>query len=132
MRRSSWTGIRAVFAFPLRVGAIRIGVLDLYRDRAGTLSADELTEALSFADAATLVLLHAQAGSPASEPFPELDERAEVHQATGVISVQGAVGLAEALVLLRARAFAEGRPVGDVARDVLSGTVDFGKAEDSG
>ena len=125
-------GIRAVFAFPLRVGAIRIGVLDLYRDEAGTLSPDALTEALSFADAATLVLLHAQAGSPATETFHELDERAEVHQATGVISVQAEVGMAEALVLLRARAFAEDRPVGDVAREVLSGAVDFGKAEDSG
>jgi hypothetical protein len=125
-------GIRAVFAFPLRVGAIRIGVLDLCRDRAGPLSPDELTEALSFADAATLVLLHAQAGSPVRGPVPVLDERAEVHQATGVVSVQAAVGLAEALVLLRARAFAEDRPVGDLARDVLAGTVDFGKAEDSG
>src|SRR5215218_1432824 len=57
-------GIRAVFAFPLRVGAIRVGVLDLYRDSAGPLSQAELTDALFFADAATLVLLHAQAGSP--------------------------------------------------------------------
>ena len=125
-------GIRAVFAFPLRVGAIRVGVLDLYRDRAGPLSPGELTDALCFAEAATLTLLHAQAGSPARGAVPVLDERAEVHQATGVISVRAAVSLAEALVLLRARAFAEGRPLGDLARDVLSGEVDFGKDEDSG
>jgi hypothetical protein len=125
-------GIRAIFALPLRVGAIRIGVLDLYRDRAGSLSSEELTEALSFADAATLVLVHAQAGSPVQGAVPVLDERAEVHQATGVVSVQAAVGLGEALVLLRARAFAEERPLGDLARDVLAGTVDFGKVDDSG
>lgn len=125
-------GVRAVFAFPLRVGAIRIGVLDLYRDQAGALSSDELTEALAFADAATLVLLYAQAGAPVAGTVPMLDERAEVHQATGVVSVQAAVGLAEALVLLRARAFAEDRPVGDVARDVLSGATDFGKGDDRG
>jgi hypothetical protein len=125
-------GIRAIFAFPLRVGAIRIGVLDLYRDRAGALSPEELTEALSFADAATLVLLHAQAGSPVRGAVPVLNERAEVHQATGVVSVQAAVGLAEALVLLRARAFAEERPLADLARDVLTGTVNFQKADDSG
>jgi len=123
-------GIRAVFAFPLRVGAIRVGVLDLYRDRAGPLSPDQLTEALSFADAATLALLHAQIGSPELGAMPALDDRAEVHQATGVVSVQAAVGLAEALVMLRARAFADERSVGDVARDVLAGTVDFGKADD--
>jgi hypothetical protein len=125
-------GVRAVFAFPLRVGAIRVGVLDLYRDRVGTLSRDELGEALSFADAATLVLLHAQAGSPVRGAVPVLDDRAEVHQATGVVSVQAAVGLAEALVLLRARAFAEERPLGDLARDVLSGSVDFREVSDSG
>jgi len=125
-------GVRAVFAFPLRVGAIRVGVLDLYRERAGPLSADELTEALSFADAATLVLLDAQAGSPVLVPVPVLDDRAEVHQATGVVSVQAAVGLAEALVLLRARAFADPQPLGDLARKVLAGTVDFREVGDSG
>jgi hypothetical protein len=45
-------GLRAVFAFPLQVGGIRLGVLDLYRDTAGVLSQGELTDALSFTDAA--------------------------------------------------------------------------------
>jgi hypothetical protein len=125
-------GIRAVFAFPLRVGAIRVGVLDLYRDQAGPLSENELTEALCFADAATLVLLHEQAGSRMQGATPPFDDRAEVHQATGVISVQASVGLAEALVLLRARAFAEGRPLGEVAQDVLSGGLDFREYDDGG
>ena len=125
-------GVRAVFAFPLRVGAIRLGVLDLYRDRAGPLSTDELAEALSFADAATLLLLHAQASTASSGAVPVLDDRAEVHQATGVVSVQAAVGLAEALVLLRARAYADERPLGDLARDVLTGTVSFRNNDESG
>ncbi len=118
-------GVRAVFAFPLRVGAIRLGVLDLYRDEAGPLSTDDLAEALSLSDAATLLLLHAQASTAAPIGVPVFDDRAEVHQATGVVSVQAAVGLAEALVLLRARAFADQQPLGELARDVLSGTVDF-------
>jgi hypothetical protein len=125
-------GVRAVFAFPLRVGAIRVGVLNLYRDRAGPLSADELAEALSFADAATLVLLTGDAGSAGAGSLPALDDRAEVHQATGMVSVQAAVGLAEALILLRARAFAEQQALGELARDVLSGAVDFREVGDSG
>jgi len=125
-------GVRALFAFPLRVGAIRVGVLDLYRDRAGPLSTDELAEALSFADAATLLLLHEQANTAASSAVPVLDDRAEVHQATGVVSVQAAVGLAEALVLLRARAFADQRALGDLARDVLTGTESFRKDDETG
>ena len=57
-------GSSAVFAFPLRMGGIRLGVLDLYRDRAGALSDQELAEALAFADAATMLLLQLQSLDP--------------------------------------------------------------------
>jgi hypothetical protein len=127
-------GVAAVFAFPLRVGAIRVGVLDLYRAAPGALSAEALREALSFADAATLLLLYLQTRAPGDELAPEalavLDDRAEVHQATGVVSVQAGMGVAEALVMLRARAYADQRPVGDVAHDVLAGTVNFTSGPD--
>jgi len=124
-------GVRAVFALPLRVGAIRVGVLDLYRDAAGGLSSDALREALAFADAATTLLLHLQAGGEGAglplDTVPGLDDRAEVHQATGIVSVHAGVGLDEALTLLRARAYAEQRPIADVAQDVLSGRIRFGE-----
>jgi GAF domain/ANTAR domain len=120
-------GVRAVFALPLRVGAIRVGVLDLYRDASGGLAPPDLTEALAFADAATTLLLHLQTGGDlADRPLDTvagLDDRAEVHQATGVVSVHNGVGLDEALMLLRARAYADQRPIGDVAKDVLSGKL---------
>ena len=45
-------------------------------------------------------------GQHPSDPVPVIDNRAEVHQATGMISVQAEVRLAEAMLLLRARAFA--------------------------
>jgi len=126
-------GIRAIFAFPLRVGGISLGVLDLYRDRAGELSDAELMEALSFADAATAMLIHLQdQASDHSElaAIEVLEDRAEVHQATGMISVQAGVAMAEALVRLRARAFASERPILDVARDVLGGGVSFAETYD--
>ena len=122
-------GIRAIFAFPLRVGAIRLGVLDLYRDLPGPLSVDELRQALSYADAATSILLHLQAQDTPSDGEAGLirviDDRAEVHQATGMIAVHADVSLAHALVVLRARAFASERPILDVAQDVLAGVVSF-------
>jgi hypothetical protein len=122
-------GIRAIFAWPLRVGGIRLGVLDLYRDRVGELSEAELIEALSFADAATEVLLRMQALSELDGSgvvsIPLVEDRAEVHQATGMITVQAGVGMAEALLRLRARAYASERPIVDVARDVLSGVLNF-------
>jgi hypothetical protein len=120
-------GLRAVFAFPLQVGAIRLGVLDLYRNTAGELSAEDLAAALSFADAATQLLLDLQAqdtqGVPPPHALAVLDDRAEVHQATGVVSVRARVSVARALALLRARAYAEGRPIGDLARDILDRVV---------
>lgn len=129
-------GIEAIFAFPLRVGGIRLGVLDLYRDRPGSLSEAELTEALSFADAATAILLHLQAQRPeedsGSGSIAVLEDRAQVHQATGMIAVDANVPLAQALVLLRARAFAAERPILDLARDVVARTVRFTKDLDGG
>jgi GAF domain-containing protein len=128
-------GLRAVFALPLQVGGIRLGVLDLYRDTAGELSPEELSDALTFADAATQLLLHPQArdtdrGMLPSHALAILDDRAEVHQATGVVSVRAGVTLAQALALLRARAYAEERPIGDLARDVLDGVVELGDNDD--
>lgn len=118
-------GIKAIFAFPLHVGRIRLGVLDLYRDSPGPLTPDQLTESLAYADAAASVLLSLQARQPADgELHPDLidphQDLAEVHQATGMIAVQAAVGLAEALLLLRAHAYASGRSILAVANDVLN------------
>ncbi|MCW2856528.1 MAG: hypothetical protein JWR52_2143 [Marmoricola sp.] len=121
-------GIAAIFAFPLHVGAIRIGILDLYRDTPGSLDAPALAEALAYADAAVLVLMHLQAQMPAEGGLhPQLadpiENRAEVHQATGVASVTASVSLGDALLLLRAHAYAAGTPILEVAREVIAGTL---------
>jgi hypothetical protein len=81
-----------------------------------------------------VLVLYLQTRAPADE-FPAgalalAGDRAEVHQATGVVSVQAGVSLAEAFVLLRARAYADQRPVADVARDVLAGRVDLAERPD--
>ena len=44
---------------------------------------------------------------------------ARIHQATGMVSVQMNVPVDEALLLLRARAYASERRLTDVARDVV-------------
>lgn len=124
-------GLRAVFALPLQVGGIRLGVLDLYRETEGMLPSEQLAEALSFADAATLLLLHLQAEDCGSASrLAVLDDRAEVHQATGVVSVRAGVSLGQALLLLRARAYRDGRPLGELARDVIDGVVDVRASKD--
>jgi hypothetical protein len=121
-------GIAAIFAFPLQLGAIRIGILDLYRDAPGSLEGDVLAGALAYADASVLLLLHLQGEmAPGEGLHPQLshplDNRAEVHQATGVVSVHAVVSMTEALLLLRAHAYSVDRPILQIARAVIAGTL---------
>ncbi|MEI8411395.1 MULTISPECIES: GAF and ANTAR domain-containing protein [unclassified Kribbella] len=127
-------GITAVFAFPLQIGAIRLGVLDFYRDVIGPLTAAELALALDFAAAATTLVLDLQNKTAPGELHPHLADaaagRREIHQATGMITVQAAVGLTEALLLLRARAYADDRSLLDLAKDVVARKVTFRPEDD--
>jgi len=124
-------GARAVFAFPLRVGTIRTGVLEVYRARPGLLSRDELADALVYADAATLLVLGAGDGIVVDRPHLAGDgfdaRRAVVHQAAGMISVQIGVGVEDALVRLRAHAYAEDRRLIEVAQDVVESRLRFSR-----
>lgn len=117
-------GVRAVFALPLALGAIRIGVLVLYRDRPGGLAADELADGLVLADVATHVVLGLQAGAPVGALHALLAKEpahwAEIHQATGMLSVQLDASLDEAFVRMRAHAFAHDIALRAVARDVVA------------
>lgn len=122
-------GVRAVFAFPLRVGAIRVGVLDLYRDTPGALSVADLAEAHAFADSATVVVLHLQDHGEDAALTVAIDGRAEVHQATGMITIQLDISLAEALLRLRRHAYASGRTVSSVAADVVNRRLLIGDNE---
>ena len=120
-------GVRAMFALPLRVGAISVGTLVAHRHTPGSLRDGQLVDALALADTLTVLLLRRATGEPArtiaegGQPppgwAPPATHRLEVHQATGMISVQLGVGLAEALVRLRAHAYGNDRPIAEVAAD---------------
>jgi hypothetical protein len=134
-RQVSAVGMRSQFSFPLQIGAIRLGVLTLLCEWTGPLVDGDLAEALTFAEAATTVLLHLQDvpgvdGALPAEIGARFEMTAEVHQATGIVSVQAAVGMTEALLLLRARAFGSDRTALAVARDVVAGVLRFGNDED--
>ena len=85
-------GARAVFGFPLRVGTVRLGALNLYRDRPGPFSDDQHADALVMADVAARWVLEAQAHAPAGVLADELEVGADfhfvVHNAAGMVSVQ--------------------------------------------
>jgi hypothetical protein len=130
-------GVRALFALPLRIGAISVGTMLAHRATAGPLVDGALADAFALADAVTVLLVHQQSAGinhiqraedgPQPGWAPPATYRAQVHQATGMISAQLGVSVAEALVRLRAYAYADGRLIADVAADVVSRRLRLGQ-----
>jgi len=121
-------GVQAVFAFPLRIGAITLGALDLYRDRPGELDDGQLAAALLAADAAAAALLHLDSGRNdpfGADPGAGATFHLQVHQATGMVQSQLHVETDEALLVLRSRAFATDRQLDAVASDVVERRLRF-------
>jgi hypothetical protein len=125
------SGAQAVFALPLQIGAIRLGVLDLYRSRPGPLTPPELADALAYADTAGMLLLDGAASTPpdtadlAWQRDDPTAHHAQVHQATGMILAQLGIKADTAFARLRAYAFAHDRRMGDVASDVVARRLRF-------
>ncbi|XVV07603.1 GAF and ANTAR domain-containing protein [Actinosynnema sp. CA-248983] len=115
-------GAASLFALPLCVGAIRVGVLSLYRLDVGHLDAATLVDALAFAELALRLLLDEQAdlntAGAAEDGLPL--HNPHVHQATGMVAAQLGLGMADAFAHLRARAFAEQVPLSGLAADVVA------------
>jgi len=124
-------GVHAMYSLPLAMGAIRVGVLDLYQDSPRELDHDQLVDALVYADTALLLVLDARSGITISLNGDEPADRipvlwhAEVHQAAGMVSVQLATSALDALVRLRAYAYNHDQQLTDVARAVVERRLRF-------
>ena len=116
-------GARAVFGFPLQVGAVRLGALNLYRDQPGPLSDNQHADSLVLADVAAQVVLAAQAEAPLDAVAEELEAGANFHlvehQASGMVAAQAGVSVGEALIRLRGHAFRHDLSVTEVAEAVV-------------
>jgi ANTAR domain/GAF domain len=120
--------VRSIFAIPVAVAGEYVGALDLFRAQPGDLPVDYLAGAVLAAELAGVPLLdlmdsdlQAAVNDPDSSAWAEFNalSRAEVSQATGMLVAQLGVEPAEALVRLRAHAYATNRSATDVARDIL-------------
>lgn len=122
-------GVAAIFGFPIHVGAVRLGALNLYRDATGPLTDDQHADALMMAEVAaqTILLIQARAnpGSIASELETAADFHLAVHGAAGMIAAQLDVGIAQALIRLRAYAFGNNKSLKEVSSEVLARTLRF-------
>jgi len=112
------TGARAIFAFPIRIGAIWLGAVDFYRQTAGPLSQQGLSTVLSSVDQVGLAVLERpnHYGNPEAATTTMI-----VHQAAGMAMGQLDSSIEEAMVRLRATAFAEGLTINKLAADVVNG-----------
>ena len=118
------------WSVPMRPAELVVGVLTLHR-RSGPL--DEPISVVQFvADAVGTVLVNNAESTSGSPPTVRgaWASRAEVHQATGMITAQLRIDPVDALALLSAHAFAQDRKVHEVAQDVVAGVIDF--TEDTG
>jgi hypothetical protein len=116
-------GIGAVFAYPLCAIGAPIGVLTLYKDAAGDLTAAQQDDSVALAEVLTETVLSLQQEMPSGQLAAGLEGavayRAEIHQASGMVSIQLQIPVAEALVRIRAHAYANDRQLGAVASDIV-------------
>lgn len=122
-------GARAVFGFPVQVGAVRLGALNLYCDAPGPLSDDQHADALLMAGIVAQALMLLQASAPAGTVAAELEANADfqyvVHQASGMVAAQLDASVGQALIRMRAHAFGNDRTLTEVARDVVDRRLRF-------
>lgn len=116
-------GARAVFGFPMSIGAVRLGALNLYRDRPGPMTDGQHADALVLSEVAAHAVLLMQANAPPGTLAIELEPGsgflAVVHQAAGMVAAQLDVTVGHAMIRLRAHAFGNDRPLVEVARSVV-------------
>src|SRR5450432_3292871 len=117
-------GIRAVYALPINLANSCVGALDLYRHKPGPLEGDSLVGGLMAAELAELPLMALMSANADLVAVADGEEawdhlaalaRVEVYQATGMLMGQLGVGPADALVRLRAHAFAHGLTASEAA-----------------
>jgi hypothetical protein len=116
-------GVSAIFALPLAVTGVVLGVLDLYRTTPGPLPAEQLAAAGAYATAAGYALLNTEALTADPGLTAQGWHRDEIYQAVGFVIGQLSVNSDEALLLLRAHSYARNRDLDDVCHDVVAGRL---------
>jgi hypothetical protein len=116
--------VAAIFAFPLVLGPLEIGAVDLYSADRVALTEEQQRQALALCGIVSRLLLRhviADRGSDVPTPF----SRRLIHQATGMVLTQMKISADDAYLIIQARAFADGRSMRDVAEDIIERRIRF-------
>ncbi|MFD1492837.1 MULTISPECIES: GAF and ANTAR domain-containing protein [Microbacterium] len=118
--------VASIFAFPLAVGSLRLGAVDLYAQERTELTPDQSRQAAAMARVIGRQLLQEAVDTAgATDTAGSRYSRRVVHQATGIVLAQLDVTAEEAGLVVQGHAFARNRPVSDVAADVVAGCLNF-------
>ncbi|HXH36172.1 MAG TPA: GAF and ANTAR domain-containing protein [Plantibacter sp.] len=113
--------VGAIFAFPLRVGPLQVGAVELYDTSEQTLSEQLVDEMMSLTRPLSRYVLRRTvelAALPdASQHKPHARRR--IHQATGFVIAQLGLSPDDAHLFIQAQAYAQNRPMAEVAEDII-------------
>jgi hypothetical protein len=124
-------GACALFALPMSIGIIKVGVFAVHRAKAGPLEPAVLADCLAFAELAMQLLLDEQWGLDGAGGHDLALHAPQVHQATGMVAGQLSVTMDEAFSRLRARAFADQRSLTALAADVVGRQLRFDLSDEA-
>lgn len=124
-------GVGAVFSFPMRIGTIPVGAVDLTVDEERFLTAGQVRGAVQLTAVAARRVLRDALLAAAADGRADMEtgrySRREVHQATGMAAAQLGLSVQDALLVLQAHAYATERTVRDVAADLIARRLDLAR-----
>jgi len=127
-------GVEALYAFPLLLGPLALGAMDLWCDRPGDLPDESARRASALADEVSRHLLRRAVRDVADDQAEEVRvgaySRRRIHQATGMVLAQADVSAEDAELLLQGHAFSQGVPMTEIADAVLEGRLSFSSGRD--
>ncbi len=119
-------GVAAIFAFPLAIGPLRIGAIDLYSVAPTSL---DTTQTMATTALASIISRHVLRDALRSTGERDSREgpysRRLIHQATGFVIAQCGISADDAYLLLQGHAFAEGVSMDEIAHEVVAGRLGF-------
>jgi len=116
--------VGTLVAVPLRAELSILGVLSLHR-RGPDRDVDLSSANFLGVTVGTAILQDPRVGLPDQLVSDAWAERAQIHQATGMIVAQVGVRAEDAMALLRGQAFARNATLMDVARDIVARRINF-------
>lgn len=120
--------IGSLFAFPLSIGALNIGALDLYHVEPAALSDEHTRQVAAMAEMISRhVMRRALRIAGEHEPAETAHGRRAVHQATGFVIAQLELSPEDAHLMIQGQALAQGRSMAEIALDIIERRLTFAR-----